>query len=78
MVGSRFICKKTQSSNGYWTEGQLVWQDQNKEESGGEMNMSGEAWVQGEDCGYGGVYNNSLLTGGFLQKLTSVACSLCK
>lgn len=41
MVGSRFICKKTQSSNGYWTEGQLVWQDQNKEESGGEMNMSG-------------------------------------
>lgn len=41
LVGSRFICKKTQSSNGYWTERQLVWQDQNKEESGGEMNMSG-------------------------------------
>ena len=38
----------------------------------------GEVWVQGEHCSYGGVYNNSLLTGGFLQKLTSVACSLCK
>ena len=38
----------------------------------------GEVWVQGEHCSYGGVYNNSLLTGGFLQQLTSVACSLCK
>lgn len=34
-VGSRFICKKIQSSNGYWTERPLVWQDQNREESDG-------------------------------------------